>query len=70
MTYRTRYQRGNAICTLLRDLRLRSTNPVILEVCTVAITLLSAPPHERAAVDARAAELVAAAEARLERLAR
>ena len=64
MIYKTRYQRGAAACALLRDLSLRTTNPVIKEYCDVAVALLAAPPHERAAIEGRAVEMVAAAEAR------
>jgi hypothetical protein len=59
--FRTRYQRCAAACDLLRDLELRTTNAVIKEYCGLAVTLLAAPPHERAAVDARVVELLAAA---------
>ncbi len=64
MKLRTAYQRGAAACTLLRDLQLRATNPVTREVCEIVVTLLSAPAPKRAAIEGRALEMVAAAEAR------
>jgi hypothetical protein len=48
----------------MRDLKVRMTNPVIKEYCHIAYTLIAVPLKERAAIDERAAELVAAAEAR------
>jgi hypothetical protein len=68
MNFRTRFQRGNAAGTLMRDLELRTTNPGIKEICRICYTLIAAPVNARAAIDARAAELVAAAEARRKRL--
>jgi hypothetical protein len=68
MTFRTRFQRCQAACNLMRDLELRTTNPVIKEYCRIAHTLIGAPPHERAAIDERAADLVAGAEARRKRV--
>jgi hypothetical protein len=52
----------------MQDLKLRTTNPVIKEYCQIAYTLIAAPLNERAAIDERAAELVAAAEVRRKRL--
>lgn len=68
MIYRTKYQRGAAVCTLLRDLRLRSTNPACREICDLCHTMLAAPAEARTAIEGRVAELVAAAEARSARL--
>jgi hypothetical protein len=66
LTFRTKYQRSAAACELLRDLERRTTNAVIKEYCDLALTLISAPAHKRAAVDARVVELLAAAARRNE----
>lgn len=68
MIFKTRYQRGKAVCDLLRDLSLRSTNTVIKEYCDISVALISAPAESRAAVEPRTVELLAAAESRLKRV--
>jgi hypothetical protein len=68
MTIRTRYQRIQAACDLLRDLNLRATHAVTKEVTELAIELLSAPPNCRGASEPRVLELLAAADDRRQRL--
>ncbi len=65
---RTKFQRAQAVCDLMRDLNLRASNPVIKEYTQLAVVLLAAPPETRAAYEPRALELLAAAEERRERL--
>lgn len=68
MTFRTRYQRIQAACDLLRDLNIRATNTVTKEVTELAIELLSSPPECRRANEARVLELLTAASDRRRRL--
>jgi hypothetical protein len=68
MMFRTRYQRTQAACDLLRDLNIRATHSVTKEITELAIELLSAPPEYRRAREPRVVELLAAAEDRRRRL--
>lgn len=61
MTLRTRYQRSAAVVELLDDLRSRSTNTVIRDVCNACTTLLASPVEHRRAIEPTVLKMLAKA---------